>query len=91
MTGRLGPDTMQWRPLVAAVAGRPALWPTALRQAARVAPRGWWRKWPPSPLPPASYVAFRLQTIYGERQGPVVGSDLVAYLEWCRRVGGRAG
>jgi hypothetical protein len=87
--------------VVAAVLRRPALWPTALRQAWVLADPGWWRRPPFLPLPPADYMRFRLQTAYGgDGTGPVVPDDLVAYLRWCRawrattratRATGRAG
>jgi hypothetical protein len=68
-----------------AVAVRPRLWPSL----ARLAPSGWWRRWPPSPFPPAEYVRFRTQTMYGDT-GHLDRRDLIAYLEWCRRMGSRA-
>jgi hypothetical protein len=68
-----------------ALAARPALWPTA----ARLVPPAWWRRWRPSPLPPADYLRFRTQTMYGD-DGPLIPGDLIAYLEWCRRMGHRA-
>ncbi|HZP29416.1 MAG TPA: hypothetical protein VFC99_10725 [Acidimicrobiia bacterium] len=43
----------------------PELWPTALRQAARLAPAGWWRRPPFLPLPDREYLRFRLETQYG--------------------------
>lgn len=62
---------------------RPGLW----RVAAKMVPPGWWRRWPPLPVPPAEYVRFRAETMYGPAGGPLEGADLVAYLEWCRRMG----
>jgi hypothetical protein len=72
-----------------AVAVRPRLWPVAVTQACRLAVPGWWRRWPPLPLPDPEYLRFRLQTAYGD--GPAVGpepADVVAYLDWCRRFPG---
>ncbi len=57
-TDRLGPSLRA----AGAVLARPRLWSSA----ARLAPPGWWRRWPPSPLPPADYVRFRTQTMYGD-------------------------
>lgn len=72
-------------PAIAAVARRPLLWATAVSQLGRMAVPGWWRRWPPLPLPDPDYLAFRLQTQYGDpNRQPEVG-DLVTYLEWCRR------
>jgi hypothetical protein len=68
-----------------AVAVRPRLWPVAATQAWRLAAPGWWRRWPPVPLPDHDYLRFRLQTAYGDRVGGPDAADVVAYLEWCRR------
>jgi hypothetical protein len=69
-----------------AVARRPRLWGVAVRQTRRLARPGWWRRWPPLPLPDPSYLRFRLQTAYGDDRPPAAG-DVVAYLEWCRDFG----
>jgi hypothetical protein len=69
---------------VAAVAVRPRLWPTALRQAGRLAAPGWWRRAPFLPLPEPDYLAFRMETQYGAADRSPEPADLVAYLEWCR-------
>jgi len=71
---------------VAAVAARPWLWPVVIR----LVPSRWWRRWPPLPLPPANYLRFRAQTMYGDGGGPLDKEDLIAYLQWCRRMGRRA-
>jgi hypothetical protein len=65
------------------VVRRPGLWPTALRQAVRLARPGWWRRAPFLPVPDRDYVRFRLQTAYGPHGTPA-DDDLVAYLNWCR-------
>lgn len=66
---------------------RPWLW----RAAAGLVPPGWWRRWPPLPVPSRAYLRFRLETMYGETtNGEAVGfraADLIQYLEWCRRMG----
>lgn len=64
---------------------RPALWPTAARQARLLARPGWWRRPPFLPLPDRSYLRFRMQTAYGgDGSGPPTADDLLAYLRWCR-------
>ena len=78
------------RPRIAvAVALRPRLWGTALRQWARLVPRRWWTRRPWLPVPAADYLEFRLVTQYGGEPGggrpPVEARDVVDYLEWCRR------
>lgn len=64
---------------------RPGLWPTALVVARRLAPRRWWRRPTRLPLPDAGYMAFRMETAYGDAAHPPEPTDLVEYLEWCRR------
>ncbi|MCU4183698.1 hypothetical protein K6U06_04950 [Acidiferrimicrobium sp. IK] len=76
----------------AALVRRPDLWVTAARVGLRLARPGWWRRWPPRPWPDAGYLRFRMETMYGSSGAPAVmsGEDLVGYLEWCRRLPGRA-
>jgi len=59
-----------WARLGAAVAARPRLWPTAIRQG-RVVTAPAWRR-------------FRLQTQYGDPSRVPDAADAVAWLEWCR-------
>lgn len=67
---------------VAAVACRPALWSTAVQQAARLVPR---RR---SRSGAESYVDFRLHTQYGNGAATVSSrqraADVLSYLRWCR-------
>ena len=71
-----------------AVIPRPGLWSTALSTMVRLAPDRWWRCWPPLPVPDAAYLAFRMETAYGDPAAFPPSGDVVAYLEWCRRQGG---
>jgi hypothetical protein len=72
-------------PAAAAVAVRPRLWGIAVAQLLRVAAPGWWRRWPPVPLPAPEYLRFRLQTAYGDPDARPSPADVVAYLDWCKR------
>ncbi|HUJ66044.1 MAG TPA: hypothetical protein VLX59_10930 [Acidimicrobiales bacterium] len=72
--------------VIAVVIARPWLWPVLIR----LVPRRWWRRWPPLPLPPPEYIRFRTETMYGDPDGLLDGADLIAYLQWCRRMGSRA-
>ncbi len=63
---------------------RPSLWPTAVVQARRLVPDGWWRRPPFLPVPDTDLLAFRATTQYGDPQHPVVPDDLISWLEWCR-------
>ena len=69
---------------VGAVARRPRLWPTAVRQARKLTPTGWWRRPPFLPVPAKEYVAFRTVTQYGESDRSPSPEDVVDYLAWCR-------
>jgi hypothetical protein len=68
-----------------AVARRPSLWGTALRQWRRTTPRRWWTRRPFLPVPDAAYVRFRLVTQYGETGHRIEPADVLNYLAWCRR------
>ena len=71
---------------VVPVAVRPRLWPAAVAAAVRMAPRGWWRRWPPVPAPDPEYLRFRMVTNYGgDGDRAPEREDLVSYLEWCQR------
>ena len=71
-----------------AVVVRPHLWGTALRQVGRLTPRGWWKRAPFLPVPPADYLEFRLVTQYGGEHGSqrdkVRTVDVLDYLAWCK-------
>jgi hypothetical protein len=71
-------------PAIGAVLRHPGLWPTALRQAARLVPTGWWRRAPFLPLPPRDYLEFRMVTQYGSNSRRADPDDVVNYLRWCR-------
>lgn len=64
-----------------AVAMRPWLW----RSAWRFVPNGWWRRWPPTPRPPADYVRFRMVTAYGDPDHEPPVAEVLAVLRWARR------
>jgi hypothetical protein len=71
---------------LAEAARRPRLWTTALAQWVALTGPRWWARWPPLPQPPRDYMAFRLQAMYGSSGATMDGAELVAYLEWCRRM-----
>jgi hypothetical protein len=90
---RLNPPGWSWLgPAFAAVLVRPWLWLTAVAQVAVLARPGWWRRWPPLPLPDPAYLRFRLQTQYGDPIRAPEVADVLTYLRWCRswRRAGRA-
>jgi hypothetical protein len=79
-------DLRELWPLLRSALCHPTLWPVMMR----MVPPGWWKGWPPLPVPPASYTSFRLETMYGPAAGPVDQNDMIRYLEWCRRMGSPA-
>ncbi len=78
-----------WLRIGVVVAGRPRLWVTAVRQARRTAPRGWWRHRPFLPVPGGEYLRFRMLTQYGDADHPPVPADVLNYLAWCRAQAGQ--
>ena len=70
--------------MILAVVRHPALWGTAVRQARRLVPRGWWRRRPYLPLPAPGYLQFRLVTQYGDNVRRPLPADVLNYLRWCR-------
>jgi hypothetical protein len=66
------------------VARRPDLWQIAVIETLVMAPRGWWRRWPPAPLPAPRWLAFRMETAYGDAAARPGSDDVVAWLEWCK-------
>lgn len=76
-----------WLRIVLAVVGRPGLWLTALRQARRLARRGWWYRPPFLPLPGRAYLGFRAETQYGDQSHPPIPQDVLNYLAWCQEMG----
>ena len=71
--------------VVRAVAVHPGLWEAALSQAVRLARPGWWRKWPPLPVPTDGLWHMRMLTAYGgDGSALPEPDDVTSYLEWCR-------
>lgn len=73
------------RGAAAALLARPDLWGTGLRVLVGHIRRRWWARPPFLPLPDPSHLAWRRLTLYGSADRPLAPSDLVGYLEWCRR------
>lgn len=73
-----------WPAVAAAVGRRPRLWPTAARQARRLAPARWWRRPPFLPLPDRAWLRFRAETQYGDPDRVPDPDDVVTWLHWAR-------
>ncbi len=79
-----GPPRLEVGRLAWALARRPGLWATAATSLLALAPRGWWRRWPPLPRPDPGWLGFRLECATGHADATVEVRDLVAWLEWCK-------
>ena len=67
-----------------AIVRRPDLWATAIRQARRTSPRGWWKRRPFLPVPSGDYLRFRMLTQYGTTDHAPEPADVISYLAWCK-------
>ncbi len=65
---------------------RPDLWLEALRAYAAHVRLRWWARPPFLPIPDGRYLAWRRETVYGDPRARIEAADLVAYLEWRRRL-----
>lgn len=65
---------------------RPGLLLLMARTGWRFRARGWWRRPPFLPLPPAKYLDWRLHTAYGDSGAPEI-DELERYLRWVARMG----
>ncbi|MGH7472089.1 MAG: hypothetical protein ACRENP_29415 [Longimicrobiales bacterium] len=51
--------------------------------------RDWYRRWPFLPLPPTPYIAWRLQTAFGDEAMTPNAEQAEVYLRWAHRMGKR--
>lgn len=61
---------------------RPRVIPHLLGAAWTFRARGWYRRFPFVPLPPQSYMRWRLETAYGDPEHHPTDDDLLRYLAW---------
>jgi hypothetical protein len=64
---------------------RPGLAADLLRVAWRFRARGWWRRPPFLPVPPAEYVRWRMYTAYGDEGAVPARADVERYARWVGR------
>jgi hypothetical protein len=68
-----------------ALVRRPNLWWIAAVEGLRLARPGWWKAWPPIPVPSESLWRMRMLTAYGkDGSDPPRVDDILSYLQWCR-------
>jgi hypothetical protein len=70
--------------VAAALLRHPSLWPSAVRQGARLVPSRWWTHAPYLPVPSRAYLEFRSLTQYGDISHRPEAADVLNYLRWCR-------
>jgi hypothetical protein len=75
-----------YRSMVALLARRPWLLPSLLGLAWATRRRHWYRQLPFLPLPPAPYVAWRMETAYGDRAEAPGPGEAARYLAWAARM-----
>jgi hypothetical protein len=69
-----------------ALANRPGLWGTAVRQTGLLARRRWYARPPFLPVPGADYLGFRMETQYGNGSHGPDAADVIHYLTWCQQL-----
>jgi hypothetical protein len=72
--------------MLALAVRRPTLIPALMGLAWAARRRGWYRRFPFLPLPPASYVRWRLETAYGDPEADAPVDELERYVRWTRRM-----
>jgi hypothetical protein len=61
---------------------RPLLIPTLLATAWAFRARGWYRRPPFLPLPPADYLRWRMDTAYGDPDASPPAAELARFVTW---------
>ena len=65
---------------------RPRMIPYLIRAAWAFRARGWYRRPPFLPLPPRSYLRWRLETAYGDPDAEPPVDEFERYLVWSARM-----
>ena len=65
---------------------RPWVIPHLVRAAWAFRARGWYRRRPFLPLPPRSYVRWRMETAYGEPDHEPTTHEIERYVVWTARM-----
>ncbi len=68
---------------------RPRTIPHLLGAAWAFRARGWYRRPPFLPVPPGSYVRWRMETAYGDAEATPSDEELERYLRWTAQMRGQ--
>jgi hypothetical protein len=68
---------------------RPWTIPYMLSNAWAFRARGWYRRPPFLPIPPGSYIRWRMETAYGDANATPSAEELERYLRWTAQMRGQ--
>jgi hypothetical protein len=74
------------RSMMRLILRRPWLFPQMVGLAWAARARGWYRRPPFLPLPPDSYLDWRMETAYGDREADPPADDMARFLRWAARM-----
>jgi len=72
--------------ILGVVLRRPGLVPALLGTAWAFRARGWYKRFPFLPIPPRSYIRWRMETAYGDPEAIPPAEDLERFLRWASRM-----
>jgi hypothetical protein len=78
-----------YRSLLGLAMKRPDAWLAMVGMGWGARRRGWWRRFPFLPLPPASYLRWRSDTAWGDPEAESPDALTLRYLRWARHMRSR--
>ncbi len=75
-----------YRSVLRLIVRRPWLLPDLIGLAWSNRARGWYRRLPFLPIPPRSYLRWRMETAYGDPDAEPTPSEVARYLSWASRM-----
>ncbi len=81
-----GKEVEIYRAFLALALRKPTLIPAMVGMAWSARARQWYRRPPFLPLPPASYIRWRMETAYGDRDAVPPLDELARFLRWAREM-----
>ena len=81
--------TALYRAMAGLALRRPTLLPHLMGAAWAFRARGWWKRPPFLPLPPAAYMRWRMETAYGDPGAVPSDEELERFLRWATEMRSR--